>query len=184
MDDGQAFSIISRRLQPGEKLIWHGVPTPLQAAQGELLRLGFMTIWTGIAAFGLYNAIHGANLAKPNSASPVLLVTSIFCIIGTIVLLRTLKSILDCWQIAYGLTDRRIIIAAGESGKTQSFTAGALTELSRSGDDRKGSLLFDQGRKGRSFGYRSGLYGIADPARVESLIYRTLITPNKQGAAV
>jgi hypothetical protein len=187
VDGRQAFSLISQQLHPGERIIWHGTPTPLIAAREQAFQLVFMTIWTGAVLFGLWNLVVGPK-ANSSAPFPALLVLGVMITVGTTSWIRTLRSFTACWNTAYGLTDRRIIIAVGE-GATQSFTAAALGNLSRTGSKKRGSLTFgssaypDYGRPFRWFGLGNGLYGISDPVRVEALVYQTLIMPQREGAA-
>ena len=187
MNDCEALSIISQRLQPGERILWHGKPDPWAAAREQLFMLLFMTVWTGGVLFGFWNVVFGAK-ANPNAPLPALLVLGLMIVFGTRAWVKALTALTDCWRTAYAVTDRRILITAGED--TKSFTAAALGDLSRTGNEQQGSLIFGAGSLGAGygrrpfgFGYGFGLYGIPDPAGVEALIYRTLIMPHNQGAA-
>jgi hypothetical protein len=168
MEDTGAQSIIMQRLQAGETLIWYGTPSPWRAAAPHLGVLAFMTLWTGLAVRGVQNA------KDPG-------VASLFCIAGAATCVWVLKKILDCWRIAYGLTNRHVIVATGYDGPTESYGAAALSDMVRTGDPCWGSIKFNYGRKGEGTGYKAGLHGIRDPARVEALIYETLLG-NKKGA--
>jgi hypothetical protein len=184
VDDNRALSIIMQRLQPGERLIWHGLPTPWRAAIPHLGILGFMTVWTGFALFTLLLIPGQASATDPPPTVVLLAIPLIFCAVGTATWLWTLKKIADCWRTAYGLTDRRIIIAVGESGSTDSYTGGAIESLKRLGDNRRGTLLFDYRTKGRGYGHNAAFHGIDEPARVEALIYKTLLLKETKGAAI
>jgi hypothetical protein len=60
-------------------------------------------------------------------------------------------------------------------GKHPKFQSAALGDISRTGSAT---------RRARGFLADSGLYGIAEPARVEVSIYKTLIMPQKEGKAI
>jgi hypothetical protein len=111
-----------------------------------------------------------------------------FTFIGTLLWLSVFKNYQDCWRTAYGLTDRRALIAVAQ-GEVKSFTGSALASLSRKGSVDKGTILFDYGPVSRrSSNFRAGFYGIKQPAQVEALIYNTLIKPLREplreGAAI
>ena len=187
MNDCEALSIISQRLQPGERILWHGKPDPWVAAREHVFTLLFMTIWTGGVLFGLWNMSYGTQ-AKPNGGLFALAILGFMVAIGIKGWITALTSFTGCWRTAYAVTDRRVLITAGDD--TKSFSGAALGDLSRTGNELQGSLIFGAGVLGsgygrRSFGsgYSSGFYGIPDPAGVEALIYRTLIMPHKEGAA-
>ncbi|MGO8951718.1 MAG: hypothetical protein ACLPWS_05480 [Rhodomicrobium sp.] len=182
MDDNRALSIVHKRLQPGETLIWYGSPEPAIAARGPLFVLAFLTLWVAFAygwtalAAGLPQIAGNKQVSHP---PPLLFLPFglLFCALGTVFWLQALKSVTDCWRTAYGLTNRRIIIAMGDAGPTKSFGAQSVGTLLRTGDDLRGSIMFDFGPRGRRShsGYREGLFGICNPARVEALIFQTLL---------
>jgi hypothetical protein len=185
MDGTRTFSTISKCLQPGERVIWQDVPDPWIAARQYAYPLIFMTVWTGGVSFGIWNIA-----LKPNAPAFSVIVLCLFAGFGAFSWFRTLQALTACWTTVYALTDRRIIIAAGEAN-IQSFNAAALGDISRTGSGARGSLIFGSGtlqtayrRRSRGFLADSGLYGIAEPARVEALIYKTLIMPQKEGKAI
>ena len=184
MDSNRAQSIVIRRLQPGERLIWHGAPAPWQAALGPLFILAFMTVWTGFAFF--WTAMASVTLKSPDWKPPsaFLSIGGLFCLIGVFGWAGALKAVADCWRTAYGLTDRRVVIAVGDSGKTTSFGAAALSNMERTGGEARGTIRFGFGPSGKSYGYNAGLFGIVDPARVEAAIYETLLWNQTKGAAI
>lgn len=175
MDADRARSIITSRLQPGEKLIWYDSPGPWRAAARHLAGFAFITAWLGFVA---------AALATKRSWQPdwssgwldvAVLIPLFMALLGAVFWLTSLREIYRCWHTAYGLTDRRVIIAVGDKGPTQSFGADAFATMARKGDDDAGHLLFDYGPRGRSTGFRHGLFGIAEPRRVEAAIVQYLL---------
>jgi hypothetical protein len=184
LDKNRAYQFLQAHLQPGERLVWYDVPSPWRAAAGPLFKLAFMTLWAGFAYVWTAIAVSFAFINKPPSwvLAPFWLVGGAFCFIGTLGWLSSLKNVLNCWHIAYALTDRRVVISVGETGEMKSFTGSALTSLSRTGSSATGTIKFDYGPVGRGSGFRAGFYGIEQPARVEALIYENLIIPQKEGA--
>ena len=174
MSDWVSHALFSSRLQPGEKIVWTGKPDPWLAAIGRIYPATFMTLWIGAILFIASQAFFSP--AKPTNAAAVFLIVMI--VSGAFGWYKAFRSLLACWAISYALTDRQLIIA--ERGDTQSFTAAALGIMTRTGDARRGSLIFNAANTpsySRGFVPAPGLYGIADPARVEALIYKTLIMP-------
>jgi hypothetical protein len=119
-------------------------------------------------------------------AAIIVLIAVMFCI-------TTLKKVLYCWRTAYGLTDRRVIIVAGDRGATRSYEASAFNRIERSGDHTYGTIRFDLGRSWggrmddfaalwRGGHWRAGLYGIKNPAYVEAEINKTLLLHREKGS--
>ena len=168
------------RLQPGERIVWFGKAGPWAAASRSVLPLAVMTAFMGVAIIGGWKAYH-----SPKQHPGAFEAAVIFAMTGALFWFFALKGFLKCWATAYALTDRRLIIAVG--AKAQSFPAAALVQICRTGNAKQGSLLFGEplfSMYASCFGGVSqikGLYGIADPTRVEALIYETLIMPKKEG---
>ncbi len=184
MDGNDALNIVTCRLQPGDRLIWHGVPTPWRAAIPYLFPLAFITVWTGFAFFMVSQVAGRGSIIDAQQNFPASTIPVLFCILGCAIWFWIFRRIADCWRTAYALTDRRMIIAAGKNGSTKSLAPLALSDLVRKGDATSGTLLFGHQTFNRPFGYGSydigrGFFGIRDPARVEALIYETLLNPNK-----
>ncbi len=161
--------------------------------------LVFMTVWTGFVLyfwvivalfwlglpplFGIPVRIEPSTIDlfgvsfETDSPLVAFIIATAMCIFGAIIWRIALREVLDCWHMAYGLTEQRIIIAVGEAGETRSFTAKMLSAVERSGG-KTGSVWFDYEQDGES--YRAGFYGIADPERVYSLIRETLIASHQQ----
>jgi hypothetical protein len=184
LDNNEALTLITGRLQPGERLIWYGVPSPWRAAAPYLFPLAFMTFWTGGVLYAASNAY--AKIPNPSLRDLLgpLAVPVLFGVIGAAAWLWNAKKIADCWRTAYGLTDRRVIIAVGRDGPCQSFGPAALADIERTGNEASGNLRFDRDRLRRGYGFSPGLFGIPGPARVEALIYETLLRKDEKGASI
>ncbi len=185
MDEREAFSVISQKLHPGETLLWHGAPSPWRAAVPHLPLLAFMTFWTGIIARSFFMPAAKAPDWHARDNFFLLIVPVLMCLIGAGIWLWTAKKIADGWRTAYGLTNRRVIVAVGGNGPVKSYCAAAFSKMERKGDTDRGTILFDYGWKGR-YGedYRAGLFGIPGPSRVEALIDRTLLAGKEKGGAL
>lgn len=176
--DRPAFTVVASLLQPGERIVWQGKPDPWAASRRVVPLFLFMSVWTGGILFAGWNLIYSN---KPNAnANFGLVVISGMLLIGGVSWFRALKSIFDCWNTIYVLTDRRLMITTGRD--TRSFTGAALGDLSRTGGEARGSIRLNAsnatyGRRTWDLDVFDGLYGIENPAGVEALIYQTLIMP-------
>jgi hypothetical protein len=193
LDENQAHFLIQSRLQPGEQLIWTGSPPPLSAAwNGPLLRLLFALFLLGFALFWTWAASHAAakNGSSPSQLFP--LFGLIFVGAGLYQCLSALRMIAGCWSTAYGVTDRRVIIAVGQNGTTQSLWPASLSRMERKGGQDFGTHSFDQGQQNGRYGYgwtwnwkpQPAFVQIRDPAKVEALIYTHLLNRKREGAAI
>jgi hypothetical protein len=99
-------AIIEARLQPGEKLLWHGRGSGLNVTAGNVYALGFLAIWSAFAFTGLVRAI------LQNDQDPWLLAYILVIFIAVAVLLGglALRSLFAPAHETYGVTDRRVII--------------------------------------------------------------------------
>ncbi len=188
MNEVQARNQVVSRLQPGEKLVWSATPSPWgAAARGPFLMLLFALFFFGFSIFWIL----GAYTATPKTAhaqAPYFFLFGVpFVAVGIYQILASFKSIVDCWRTAYGLTDRRVIIATGARGKTQSLWPNSLGQIDRSGDDRRGTITFagaaSELADRRGWKPKPAFAGIAEPRKVEALIYSHLLTQNREGTA-
>jgi len=191
LDENQAHILILSRLQPGEQLIWSGSPPPLSAVwNGPVLRLLFGLFFLGFALFWTWGASHAVlkNGAPASSFFP--LFGLVFVGFGLYQCLSALWAIAGCWSTAYGVTDRRVIIAIGQNGTTQSLGPASLSRIERKGGPDYGTLTFDlglqDGRYGRNWNLKPqpAFVQIRDPAKVEALIYTHLLNRKREGAAI
>jgi len=171
MPVNQPPELLTRRLDPKEKLIWWDRPKlGLMLRRSDLFMIPFSIFWAGFA-FAWESAVIAGD------APWLLKLWGIpFVVIGVYILFG--RFISDAWRrsrMYYGLTEKRAIIATPKS--LQSIELSGLTELSlREGGNDRGSITF--GRDIASGRGRNGSYhwtegpsaptfeGIADAARV------------------
>ncbi len=188
MTDLAAQAIVSSLLEPGERIVWLEKPEPWAIARRHAFPLVFLAVWTGALLTAAWNDLF---FPKPNQNNPgfALTVIPLMLSFSTIFWYKFLTQFLSSWHTIYALTDRRIIVAAGN--ETLSYRSEHLGDIWRGmGDAKRGSLNF-WGRAWRvkRFGgfpdkhYPHGLFGIADPGRVKALIHETLIKPQNRGNA-
>jgi hypothetical protein len=130
---------ITRVLDPGESLIWSGIPR-----QGLLLRptdalmIPFSLLWGGFAFYWEASALS-------SGAPPFFLLWGIpFVLVGVYIIVG--RFFVDARVRAntfYGLTDRRVIILSGLFARTtSSLPLRNLTDISlQERSDRSGSIL-------------------------------------------
>ncbi len=176
MDDEQVFSCLSSVLKPGERIVWQGRPNPWIAAEQCAFPLFATPIVMGILLYAFWNA-----LLKSGPITPLALIITFYILgVGAFFWVRAFKTVRSCWRTAYALTDRRVIVAAGE---VKSFGPAELRHISRRGEEACGSLVFLSAppawREMRRCGpfYDNGLFGIPEPARMQRLIHQTLHIP-------
>ncbi len=111
-------------LQPGERLLWWGLPQRGLLFTGrDLFMVPFSFVWAGFALSMFVTA-----LRAPSPPLPILLVGGLFSAIGLYVTVG--RFLADAWlrrQTSYGLTDRRVLIA--RRGPFANFTALQLDHL-------------------------------------------------------
>ncbi|MDZ4791769.1 MAG: hypothetical protein SGJ17_11295 [Hyphomicrobiales bacterium] len=128
MTPDRARDIITRRLLPGERLIWHDAPTPWRIASRYLFRIAIGAFFT---FSGLSQVI--ADKDTPSTGS------TLVCAFGVCFVGWSLRQAANGWYTAYGLTNQRAIIAVGDRGSTQSFTGDAFQSVQVRGESH-GSL--------------------------------------------
>jgi hypothetical protein len=176
-----APSQLRDRLAPGERLIWWDRAA---AWQFTIRPLTYLLVAAGFACFGLWaviDAIAHGSLFGPSDTSSSYVVFGLFlaCAIGGLIgVYFGLRNIANRHNVAYGLTDRRLIIAIGR-WKAKSFDATAFRNIWRLGK-RRGTIWFDFGPDGEGPGYRHALYGIADAPGVERLLHEQFNMPKKK----
>lgn len=169
MDDRQAFSIISKYLQPNEKLLWHGAPNPWIAARKFIFEIIY---WITSLIFNLLVlafAIHD------NGGSFVIITGLLVIFVYILWLFGIFQAILSCWKKGYGVTDQRLIIAFSNSNSIKSLPGASLAKIFRSGNDNWGTLRCSYYCNDEDDPDFSGFYGVKNPAHVEALIRKNLI---------
>ncbi len=200
MTPDRARDIITRRLHPGERLIWHDAPNPWRIALLYILfipNLYFGFIFVIIASRSFV-------FSEKTSIVWAIFLFSFAAALGTAAVLA-IRKIFNAWRTAYGLTDKRVIVAVGAS-KTESHEPLELQWMRRNHSGARGDIILTKPdfvsqpeplywrilRDPNGFYWRSlrrtaphdkpGLYSIRDPARIEALIRETLLKPHTEGA--
>lgn len=173
--------VMAERLEPGERVIWSTRPNPWTAAGRFAFPLIFLP---AVVGFILHSALKSLAHPKPNTLHPALIlaILSWFVFTGLFFWWRALILVRRCWATAYALTNRRVLVVAGN--ETLSYGPAELTDIWRSGGKEHGSLNF-WGRAWRAkqvwARYPHGLFGIDEPDSVKALIQETLVKPYIKG---
>lgn len=178
MERTEAEQIATRTLDPGERLLWSGSPSPNRSATQVLPAAFFGIPFAGFAAFWMYTAYHmtsrGAHMPGGWALFP--LFGTPFLLIGLGVILSPLWAYLGAQRTVYAVTDQRalIISSAGARG-VQSFShddIGDLSMVERS--DGSGDLFFANRsvvtQRGVTSLQRVGFVGIPEVRTVEQLL--------------
>jgi hypothetical protein len=174
---------LAKRLEPDERLLWWGRPDASQfAGQYALSGVTFLVLMVVGMAVLTSAFLHDRGFTPTDPLATkvhwvLLLACGIGGFIGSFVALRAMRSRHD---VAYGLTDRRLIIVIG-TWKTKSFGPEAFARIKRGRTDHR-TIWFDYGSDGEGYGYRHALLGIADADHVEQLL-RQQFPPVKKKSA-
>lgn len=136
---GTVYVRVHGQLDPGERLLWCGRPRGASGRTiGMLIPILFMVIWTGIAL--------GAALDNRAEGQPVadVLVPLLMGLGGLVALVYLVIWMIfgDVWtrrRVAYGLTDRRVIIIDGRT--VRSLPLHTLVDITlQERADRSGTI--------------------------------------------
>ncbi len=178
MDRMEAEQIATRQLDPGERLLWSGMPGAGRMAMSALPAALFGLPFTGFAAFWIAMAFAGTS-RMPRTAGPWALFPLFgvpFLLVGLGILTAPLWAVLAAGRTVYAVTDRRVLIITGwPMVAVQSFLPADIHDLMRvEGADGRGSLMFASrswaGNNGVTRTSRIGFVGVADVRSVEELI--------------
>lgn len=120
---------LRRALLPGEQLIWSGHPVlvPNNFVTTRLF-LPFAVLWVVVSAGRLASVVREWRADKVGSevvaAASVLLALGLWLLIGPL-----LRQWVRARRSAYAVTDRRILVLDGSTGRDRSVTARPLEEL-------------------------------------------------------
>ncbi|HEY8106482.1 MAG TPA: hypothetical protein VIE46_10260 [Gemmatimonadales bacterium] len=127
-------------LGPGEKLLWSGQPRGGLRLRGtDAMMIPFSLLWGGFAVFWELSVIHtNAPFFFRLWGVPFVLV-GLYVVVGRFFADAYLRS-----RTMYGLTNQRVIIVAGFTGRqTKSLPLRTLNDLSlNERDDRSGTITF------------------------------------------
>lgn len=132
--------VIRAELIPGERLLWSGSPRQgLLLRPGDAFTIPFSLLWGGFAFFWEFSVISkGAPFFFSLWGIPFVLI-GIYIIVG--------RFFVDSYQRSrtfYGVTDHRILIVAGLTGKEiKSLSLATLSEISfKERADGSGTIMF------------------------------------------
>ncbi|WP_417494431.1 hypothetical protein [Maricaulis sp.] len=173
-------SIFQPELDPGERILWTGRPTPARLA---MMKYGLpMAVLFFACVWAIPSMIEEVSIGRPQSAVAI----AVAC---ALVILFTgfFVAALGAWRTVYAVTDRRVLVVTPPGflqSKTSalSYPPAMITQIQRSGDDEVADLIFvkthtPQNRHAALSVVQpfQGLIGIADARRVERLIRQTLL---------
>jgi hypothetical protein len=178
MDQPKAMMQINREIQPGETLLWSGLPRQGIFMRGsDAAQIPFSLAWCGFACFWEYTAI--------NSNSPIFfklwgipfVIVGLYMVVGRFIADSAIRS-----NTAYAVTSKRILFISGLfSQKTTSIGLLNIPELSLSEKDNgSGTVSFSPAlsqRWSRNSGWPFGnqapqAFELSDNARQ---VYNTII---------
>ena len=165
------------RLEPGERLLWWDRPAAWRFA---CQRLTYLPVAAVVACVGLWVIINLLVLSRrpdwlPDTDWGTILLGTLAGLIGTY---HGVRNILNSRNVAYGLTERRLLIATGR-WKAASVEAKAFRKIRRFGE-RRGTIWVDFEPIGEDGGSRHALFGIADAPAVEELLREQFNIPKTQ----
>ncbi len=163
-----AQEALRSELRSFETLQWSGRPGLGRMLVASAWPILFMLFWEGMVLWSAYQALTHAPV--PAGAQPrVLLPPLLMAVAGLWLVRRALQPVLAGWRMAYGITERRIIVVSAlPRRRVQSFAAGILGDVTR--QERSGGfgdvVVSQSGRPVVS------LLGVPDVARVAALVAR------------
>ena len=183
MDRIEAEQVATKELDPGERLLWSGVPSARGTAVSAL-PLTFMGIlFTGFAAFWIASAASATSSFSgdgfPGAIFPLFGVP--FLLIGLGMLFGPLWAYRGAKSTVYAVTDKRVmVITAANTVGVRSFTPDDIGDIVRvEGPDGSGTLRFGAAA---NLAVRGGarlslgvFVGIPEVRRVEQLIRENLL---------
>ena len=178
MDRYQAEQEVNRQLDPGEGLLWSGVPSPGRVALSALPSTAIGIPFTGFAAFWIAMAFTMTSKAKSSPGGPWNLFPLFglpFLLIGLGMLTAPLWAWLTAGRTLYAVTNKRALIISSLFGTSvKSYMYAEIRELQRvERAGGSGDLYFASrdvvARRGVTH-QRIGFLGIPDVRGVEQLI--------------
>ncbi|HKQ57467.1 MAG TPA: hypothetical protein VJY35_06335 [Candidatus Eisenbacteria bacterium] len=175
MNQVRTEEIALGQMNPGERLLWSGCPTPGAAALGALPATLFGIPFTAFALFWIWGASQGIEKAPgPFKFFPLFGIP--FLCVGLGMLLAPLWAWLGARRTVYAVTERRALIITGNGSRTvRSYSGQDIGEITRvEAADGRGTVYFAQRSWTNSRGFerstRIGFIGIPEVRRVEQLI--------------
>lgn len=195
--DAAAQMAIRPYLRTAEPLVWAEKPPGWRLALGETFRLLFIVLWcVGVLVFvgsiipwrALISMLASGNFRIETGGGPGLVFFAmplLFMVAGIVGLVVSAYRFLGAWFTYYGLTDSRVLILRSlPPAKTVSLGPQVLSNMSRTGEDGRGTISFDDSDLRSNYAWLRlprKLIGIRNPAGVEALIVSTLRPADTQG---
>ncbi|HTO92542.1 MAG TPA: hypothetical protein VMJ70_15530 [Candidatus Sulfotelmatobacter sp.] len=179
MDRMQAEQIAAAQLDPGERLLWSGFPSPGAAARRALPAAAFGIPFTAFAVFWIATAYSftskGPHVPGPWALFPLFGIP--FLLVGLGVLTAPIWVYLGAEKTVYAVTEKRAMIIVNVAGRgVQSFTHEDMSNITRtenangSGSIYFASRMMSTSQSGMMRMTRIGFEGIPDVRQVEQLI--------------
>lgn len=153
MDQSTAMMQINREIQPGETLLWSGLPRQGIYLKGsDAIQVPFSLAWCGFACFWEYNTFNsGAPVFFKLWGIPFVLI-GVYMVVGRFIADSQVRS-----NTAYAVTSKRILFISGLfNQKTTSIDLLSIPELSLTEKDNdSGTISFNSAspqRWSRSYG--------------------------------
>lgn len=197
--DPEVRNRINAELQPGERLLWAGQPTPALYARSSRPIMVFGLFFTGFSLFWIAAAGGMMWFADgPGSRDRGFQVFNCFPLFGIPFFLVGMGMVTSpIWmrraakRTVYGVTDRRCIVVKGKPTggvEVRSFGPGDLTDMSRNEyANGGGDLVFQEdfrmstNSKGHTTSTRTahGFIGIENVRDIENLIRSQVLAPHE-----
>lgn len=181
-------SRIRSELRLGEKLVWVGQPRPAHFARQALPITAFAVVWTALSSvfFVILNVYGTSGRNGQQDPGFVLIVTSLFVLIGVGLLSIPYWLRRQAKHTYYVLTDRRAILWECRwfgNAEVRSYSPEHLTEMFRVEYPRGGDLVFRERvvmsqtsrSNDRSEVQQHGFMGIDNVHEIEALVRKTLL---------
>ena len=173
-------SIFQPELDPGERILWTGRPTPARLA---IMKYGLpIAVLFFTCVWAIPSMIEEVSTGRPQSAAAI----AVACAL-VIFFAGFSAAALGAWRTVYAVTDRRVLVVTPPGFlqlKTSalSYPPAMITQIQRSGDDQEGDLIFVKAHAPKNLHSGlsvvqpfQGLIGIAAVRRVERLIREELL---------
>jgi hypothetical protein len=138
VSDSAAATALASHLMNGERLLWSGRPRQgLLLRPADALLIPASLLWCALTVFLAATALRSGAPPARSFIALVFVAVGLYMVVG--------RFLVDAWLragTAYGVTDRRVLIAShGLGGRVKSLGARAITDLTVSEDRRGGGVI-------------------------------------------